>query len=395
MSAPLYEPPATSAGGAPLYDPNALVTSGGGGGFWSGLKKRSVAFGTGLLPAVEQVGGAVGHDLVHHSIVSAFAKAAHGDPSAWGDINPTTGDLYKVLVKPSIASERTYWSHPIRGIQEGDIFTPILDALTVASLGGGRIAALALTPREAGVAARAKALTTGRYGGPARSITVTMPSGEVQVIKDLPRSGYRAAKAIAGEKVKRGIFGVEGTSEGTIRNRFSAVGRGAKAAKKAENKNILALTSDPRVTEWQHAYKKLSVNERITFAIKARWPIKQDLNTWKEILSSSDQPASKQTLKLMNRPKVMELYDAPSKRVNRVLEAWKGISDARQEILVRHGAIDPLQLEQGAFRHTLLARGAELLTKSKAYNTLRAINAELSAGKNLAQAMPGRYERAG
>ena len=327
---------------------------------------------TGLIPSLKELFTTGYHDLGANIHGHPTGLLVHGKGGRGGQFG-------QKVVLPAIRQQQQFIHDPIGQIKQGHILLPIMDALTILSAGGGRIAAAGMTPKELGAAARTRAVISGKYEGPIKEITARLPSGEIQVLKTLPRSGYRAKKALTVEAAKRKTFGTSGIIVGdrAVGSRFGTEARAAKVKKKEENAGVLSAFSDPRVVEWQNAYQKLGLHERMAFHIKARLPLKKDLSAWKLVLEDSDNPAAKQTLDLINKPEVQRLYNTSNPKLDRVMNAWHGITDARQEILLAHGAIDPFQVQEGLYRHTMLVRGALPLTKSKAYNQLRGLDAQL------------------
>ena len=283
----------------------------------------------------------------------------------------------KALVK----SEKDYYGHLGTNLRKGNVVPLILDASMIAAPVIGRAAAVALTPEELGAGAKVAAAVTGKYGGPAREITARVagePGTEI-VTRTLPRSGYKAGKAILGNKIAMATTGEQGIKIARTGKSFGGeTKRAAKAKYAAEQELHRQTVTDPRVVEWQNHWDKLTTPQRIAFNVIARVPIAKDLDVWKGILKDSDQPAAQQTLRLIENPRVVKEYTDTSPKVQKALTLWKGITDARQEILLKNGAIDPMGIAEGSFRHTRVLRGAELLTKSKVYRMTRGLGAQVT-----------------
>src|SRR5262245_6463999 len=221
MAAP-YVP---SLGGTTTLIPTGPAPS-FGAGLWGDLE----GLVTGFVPSIKTAFGAGIHDI---------GQNIHGHSTGLLFTKHPGGQIASKVIVPQIQAWEPFIHDPIGEIKRGHIVNPILAGLTIASLGLGRLAAVGLTPKELGAAARTRAALSGRYEGPIREITVEMPSGKIQVLKTTPRSGYRTGKALVVEAGKWKVFGETGIKVGqrTVGGRFGTYARGAKAERKADRKS--------------------------------------------------------------------------------------------------------------------------------------------------------------
>lgn len=330
--------------------PPAVKSSSTGHSFLHNLGHDAEAAINGTLPALAVAGKAAGSDLAG---TLTFGKV--GTPFG-------KSELVQKVVKPEVKAEtaqyaplahgnisqfyKNFHAHPLG---------PILDVATLLTGGAARLAALKTLPEDAKLADAAKALKTGKYQGPLRTIKV-QGSGlaEPVTVRTLPRNAARAARMVATDKALKKITKPE----------TAVVGEFARAARALKSETLpieLAHRASDTFTNYLKTFSKLSAHQRVALNALIRLPLPKDLEAWKHILSHESDPAARKLLTQLNHPKVMAEYFSPSDKLMAAHTAANQLSDLRGEIMQRTGALDPLTAETSPLRHMFLARGAKYI----------------------------------
>jgi hypothetical protein len=371
--------------------PQSIIDAAGGGSGGGGKKKSGFLSGAltqlkdavyGAIPGTIELAGQIIHSGPPEQI---YRSLFQGKPINWGDL--AGKPIWKGTIEPTIKAQETYWQHPLRYTEQGDIFDPLLIPSLVVPAVAGRIAAARLA--TTGAETRA-ALLTGKIQGPLRTITAPTDAGGTQVLRVLPESGWRAGRMMGTDKVLRAVTNPETPIVGLN-------ARIARAGTRGAQRNYLRMLANPVVKQWVSAFGKLNDNQKVAFGMLKRTPLPEDLERYKTTLAAKGTPVAAQTLHMLEQPEVNHAFQnweqVPA--MKKVMDAYDKMGPAAQKILEDRGAIDPEQIAEGHFAHTMLARGAYQLTKTKVYNHLRNVDARLSRVMNIKGNAVQRAEKLG
>jgi len=318
----------------------------------------------GTIPAAIELTKALGKDIYQGD--SGLLHVTRGGVERG---HPLDAETYKNVVEPMLKT----WQYEYSPLAHGDVgefysrfhehpLGPILDVLTLVSAGAGRAAALGMTPAGEG---RLAAGLTGRYGGRSQVISARASEGAKPVaVRTLPRTGYRAGRMVLTDKALKRL------DPGT-----RILGEYARAARALQRDALpveLHHLADDRYTSYLKANRSLSRDERVAAQLIPRLPIEADFNAWKTMLENvarleggAYSKAARSTLKKVSRPGVLAAYKAygqdsrVGRRITDAVEAGRRLSEAREEILLRTGAVTPDTLIGSPFRHMRAVRGGE------------------------------------
>jgi len=316
---------------------------GGGGGFWHGVERYSGvelaghlakdvgATAVGVGPGLYHVGRATGSDLVHHSMLSFAANLARGDvKAALDDVNPLTGQLGKKFLIPQGKQYKAYYGHDVLGHIYQHPLQPILDALTVASLGvgGAARAAKVVAPESklAGLTERGTLETrsprqavTGK--GPTQvDLTSTKPFVKLRE-KGIER--YRRAQLT--QTRPGGVLGRGGE--------FKQYGKGIQ-----RRANVAAQGRLTPFGDYTKLTKGLSEKEWTALHIRAMDIHPADLRVlWR----------GKHNEAIANDPVVNRLVESPSNKMARAEPALRALSKEGERLLQRHGSLGDVEHRPG------------------------------------------------
>src|SRR5262245_7880222 len=402
----------SSGGGGPGTGFSWVDRPAGGGGGGGGRRKKKKGGGHGFFGHLKEAGGNLvsGVETAAHGVIpsietlgtSAYQDLKQGGPVAQA-LQGHIGDsaLYKNVIRPNAKAMGYMYAPLVHGHfgeflhrAEDNPLQPLLDTITLASLGLGRVAAVALTPAELGSEARLTAALTGRYGGPAQEIRVHAADfGQDLAVRTLPRAGYRAGRMVLTDKLLK-----------SLDPNTRVIGEFARAARQVQRQALpteLRHMADERYTEYVRSWNALNRDERVATNLLARLPLERDLDAWHGQLQEVAQYGTPKeartataTLKLLDRPGVREAYRAwgqdtkQGDRITRAHAAGEALAQAREEIYARIAPKHVGSFDAAPFRHTLVARGAHILNESLAGKILRGIDQELEAlGKGKAKAV--------
>jgi hypothetical protein len=350
----------------------APAKKGGGGGSLLGNLAGDVGSAIhGAIPTVIELGRSAGHDLAQHD--SGLLSISRGGVERG---HPLRSQVYENVVAPTLKTWQYEYSPLVHG-DAGEFYSrfhehplgPILDVLTLLSAGAGRAAALGMTPVGEG---RLAAGLTGRYGGRAQVISArAAEGGKPVVVRTLPRTGYRAGRMVLTDKALKRL------DPGT-----RVLGEFARAARALQRDALpveLHHLADDRYTAYLKSRHALSRDERVAADVMARLPLQADFNAWATMLENASRlkggaysKAALSTLKKISRPGVLAAYKAYGedsrlgRRVTDAVETGRKLSEAREEILLRTGAVTPDTLAGSPFRHMRAVRGGEWVEPTRA-----------------------------
>jgi hypothetical protein len=298
---PYLGPTGGSSGRVPYLGPTGGTkpSGGGGGGFFGGiggfagnLAKDIGSTAVGVLPGLTVAGKAAGEDLL-----STFTQPLH----------PKSEILHKVI-EPAAKQEKAYYSHDVGHHLYTHPLQPILDALTVASLGTGAAAKIGLLSREraALVTRSPRAAATGK--GPRQTeITSTAP---------FVRGRQRAVHAV------RTKF-----PEAKVGGELKQYGKGIQSRAIQH-----AMENLGPLQPYVQATRRLSPNEWAALHVRATDVHPSDLaEFWKGTPNE----------KVITDPKVVNLALNPSKRMLAAEPQLRGLSREGEALMVKERRLNP------------------------------------------------------
>lgn len=346
--------------GAPDTDPGsttAATTPGaiyGVGSTTTTAAPASTSHHRGLFGEVAHIG----HQFVHGGakyITQAGPGLFHAGEALGSDVistftnplNPSSHFEHDVIGPTASAYRAKYISPRVLHNIAEDPFGTFVDLATIGSMGAGRAFAVGTLPEEG--ASVTKALITGKYQGPLRTIDVQGSLGAAKTVRTLPRQGARAARMIATDKLLKKL---PATTPG--------IGEDARYARaiNADTKTIHLkhLASDAYVTQ-QRTWAKLSPKERIAANIINKVPLPHDLAAWRDKIPAEDK-ASIRLARQLDDPKVLDLYHNPTAKMEAAHDAASAAAEYKTRLQIANGGLTQETADLSPLRHIRLARGA-------------------------------------
>lgn len=318
-----------------------------------GWDAKDMAFG--LIPGLYEVGKAGAHDAL--SVMNPgriTAQGVHDRPkSQLRPVAAAIGQSYKTTYAPlRHGNFHPIYEHPLG---------PVLDALSLATLGAGAVVKGGSLAAKVGVLERAP--LAARAG---TTIDITGSGGRV-LQKGLARTELRAQTQAARAKLYDRLPATPAdlTANPLARGASRLVGSDARLARLERSR---AFRRKVAMETWNQPYLKAlsrlhGKDARIAAHLKMTLPLRTDLEAQMHALSLSDEPAAAVSLKLLNRPAVQRLYDAPpSKQMQAVMDEARTLGAHQANLL----GTDALAAANRPYLHTLLSRGAYKYTGSHA-----------------------------
>lgn len=299
----------------------------------------------GLLGVAE----AVGTDVMHHPTLPLAFLPTVGWEAAHGH-NPFGQTTKKVVIPLGQSYRRKYGSpvgkivhgHPLGGLQLLGTRMFVDDPLGTA----GDIAT-ALTLGTAG------AVRVGMLGKLSEADkAITLRSGDLGAIRKplAGRTEFSARARLRTDKTLKGIDarrGMKGKAPLPVIGEQSRYGRAALA----DEVRILARHTS-KAMPYLKARRGLSDAEAVAVDVMHDFPLKKSLDKYKAELK--DVPEAKDTLALLDNPKVMEAYNRPTEKMGIFLDESKKLgehSSALAKLLpdtVLHRRYMPMLVQRGA-----------------------------------------------
>lgn len=219
---------------------------------------------------------------------------------------------------------------------------PLLDALTVATLGAGGVARAGEALGKAGVIAE-----DARLANLAHAADLTVPdfgAGEDITVKQSSRNPLvRARQQAVNEALNR--LPSETPVVGSTARGVRALSRGPERA---------AAKIGLQAENFRKSFEQLSPQERVAWHLKARaiTPVE-----YRGLIAKSGRP-NQATLKLLADPKVARLVRTPSQALQRALDDGRALSEKLTRLKVEGGHLDEVTALEAPFRHARLVTGA-------------------------------------
>lgn len=259
---------------------------------------------------------------------------------------------------------------------------PLLDALTIVTLGGGGITAGAKAAdalAEAGIVAREGAL--------ASKLSKLAEPATLELRSPAAIAGETGAGKIEKLTSRNPVIRARQTAIHGALNRLDyntpVVGELARYAR--------ALRRDPAARaqvlkqeagSYVEAFSKLNKHERVALGLLSRVPLPKHLEAWKQMLGEEARRGNPDAVKLLekiNDPKVAELYANPPKKMLAAhAEAGKLGARAADE-LQRLGVLNQDEALLARYRHSRIAGGANVYDAQSARSAVRRIDSQITA----------------
>ncbi len=274
-------------------------------------------------------------------------------PERTGAIGAAIGRNYADVYGPLLHGD-------FSGVTSGeDLFQILLDAATIATLGGAGAARVGLAPAAARqIELRGPGALLGQEGQlvlGGRSLSRNPVIRARQELVDRALKALPPGTPLAGETAR---FGRE--------------------ARRQTGRTALGRATQAR--EFREAINRLSPAERDALGILARVPLPAHLAAWKRTLEETAAAGSSDAARLLRTlddPKVRKLYEKPSEAMLRAHEEAAKLGEIHAGLLADYGAFDLQLAEQSRFRSTRLAAGARAYTPGQARQAVRRIDTQL------------------
>lgn len=274
------------------------------------------------------------------------------------------GKSYSQTYSPLIRGNFGEFAHNVYAHPLG----PIMDALTIATLGGSALGHVANLAVDAGgvtanaVDAAANASRLSRLGK-AGELSVPDYAQQAGQISKEGAISVRQTSANPFTRMLQNIphkiaVGASNTAIKTIGKDIPVVGntaRGTRALiKTAEH---IAAGAGPNVDKAEAAFNVLNKPERMAFHLVARGihPDVYKAHLLENAVSGMD--VSPTTLKLLDNPRVASLFEKPSTKLQKALDLNRGVSQEYTHLKVAGGHVDELAALNAPLRHFQLISG--------------------------------------
>lgn len=343
-------------GGSGQVVPKPKPSGGGGvGGFLGHLGSDAVSGIEGLPTGVEKVASSIASDVTHPSHLLNYGKAAllglSGDPlgavqaakqtSVGKNVVAPIAQSYSNTYSPLLHGHVGQFAHEVDQHPLG----PILDALTVATLGAGGAAKVGETLAKAGVISDASRLANL---GKAADLTVPdFGGGENILIKQTSANPLVRARQVGVNNALNAL-----PSETPL---LGSTARGVRALSRLSAKEGARL--DVQAGDFANAFAKLTKDEKAAWHLRARGLTPQ---SYSDMLTSGGENVSPAMVKTLANPKLADLVANPTPNLRAALDTGRALSDRLTGLRVAAGHIDEQTALEAPYRHLRLAGGAKV-----------------------------------
>ena len=414
-------PPRGSVGVRPGSSPGVVVVApprapgtrtrkkGGGGpfGFVTNLAGDVEQAAVGIGPGLVQAGKAVGSD------VAAISRDVAKHPEHALEVAvPVLGEkrlvetakkagktkTYRTVVKPIVES----YAETYGPLAHGDVgefahrfyehpLGPILDVLTVATLGAGAAAKTGKILSKVGAISKESKLA--RLGEPGE---IVLRSPAARAAEEAPAEAGSAAAigqsqaARAVQRTSRNplIRGRQQTVDRLLKQapaETPVIGEFARAARQLRRspdarKAVMLQTVGGLVDQ----VGALSRPQRRALALMSIVPLREHLDAWRGTIAREADAGNAEAGRLLrdvDDPKVQKAYEQPTKRMLRAHEEIGRLGGLAADELERLGVLTPERRAAAPYRQSRLAAGAEVRTAAQAKTQVRAIDKQLRANQ--------------
>ncbi len=335
--APGPSAPSFKLGGGPLAGRTKKKEKGGSsvGGFLGNLANDVESSVMGLYPGLAKSGKALGGALVHSVTFGQAGSNADLD-KLLGEVGTSYKETYGPLAHGDVKGfAGKVYEHPLQ---------PVLDALTVASVGAGGVARtarvvapeskLARLDRSSVIKLESPAVKQGREGGK----TLERPTSS--------RPLRKAAQLMSDKAL------------GALPAQTPVVGEFARYAKELERlPRQDAMRLQLKAQPFAKAWAKLSNDERAAASLIARGVSPADYRGLLDREAASGTKVQPDMLQLLDSETIGKLYDQPTARMRDALTKGDALGKASSSILVERGRLTPEKVQQTPYRLAELASG--------------------------------------
>lgn len=357
---------APSAGGV-----SAPASGGGGGHGFLGLLGN---FASDVKGAVEglptgavELGKSLAHDYTHGSSLKAIGEMAVNPVAGFDNALHNTDTGHNVVAPILHNYAQTYgplfhghfgqfahelYAHPLQ---------PILDAATIATLGGAGAAKAGELLDRAGALSNTSRLATL---GKATDLKVPdFGAGEDIVVKQSSRNPVIRLRQEGVNNLLNKL-----PSETPV---VGSTARGVRALSREPERVAARLQGDAQKAT--QTFGRLTKPERVAWHLKARGLTPAQ---YVDHLTTTGVKVSPATLKALSSTEVARLVAKPSENLRAALDAGRSLSDNLTALRVAGGHIDELTALEAPYRHLRLANGATYEAVTKESPALKAATAE-------------------
>jgi hypothetical protein len=352
---------------------------GGIGGFAKNLAGDVEGAAVGVGPGLVEAGGAISHDTAKLAGMAGASKHSYAgraarEPWRTGKLAKTIGQSYRQTYGPLLHGDvkqfaRNVYEHPLG---------PILDALTVVTAGAGGVAKAGKLLSKAGVVSKEGRLA--RLGEPGR---ITLRSSAARQEEELaararPRPGMPELPQVGATVTRRtsrnpAIRARQHTIERLLRKvpyETPVVGEEARFWRAARREPLArSEVLRQQAAPYMAAFGRLSEPERQAFGVLARVPLPEHLDAWKQLLAKEAEHGGQeaaQLLETLNNPKVLELYQNPTERMMVAHAEAQKLGERSAAKLQQLGVMTKAEAEAARYRHSRIAAGADVYTRTHA-----------------------------
>lgn len=295
----------------------------------------------GLPTGVVNVAKAAGQDTAYFATGGDWTHSNHaGRQHFEHDVAKPILHSYAQTYGPLVHGHFADFLHNL----EAHPLQPILDAATIATLGAGGAAKAGSLLSKAGVVS-----DTSRLANLSKVADLKVPDfggGEDIVVKQTSRNPLIRARQQAANSAFNKL-----PSETPV---VGSTARGVKIlSRTAEREGArIGLQSEA----FRQSFARLSKTEREAWHLKARGVTPAQ---YKALLLTQGEKAANATLKLLDNPKLAQLVEKPSTRLQDALAKGSALSDHLTHLKVQAGHLDPLTAAHAPYRTLRLVNGAK------------------------------------
>lgn len=275
----------------------------------------------------------------------AGVKVAVTDPGeAWSGLKASYADTYGQGLDHFLHS---FYQHPLG---------PVLDVATLFTAGAGGVARAGGTLAKVGLLDETSALARLGEAGTIALRSPAAKAGELGapvVLKSTSRNPLiRVRQSLVDQALKQ------------LDDTFPVFGENARYGR-AETRAAAgkALVLKQEAVPYINAFVKLSKDEQRALNVLGRVPHDAHLEGWKSILAEGERLGNEdagQLLKDISAPKVVKLFESPTKKMMAAHAEAEKLGDKASEELQRLGVLTKDQAETAKYRHAILASGGSL-----------------------------------
>lgn len=249
------------------------------------------------------------------------------------------------------------------------------------------------------IAADALTLITGVGAVAGRTSATLGKAGEITLRSPAARAGELAAATVTKTTSRNPVIRVRQTAVHNALQKLPTdlpvLGEDARFTR-ATKRGPAAAASVLRQENnaYNKAFAALSKNERKAFHILARLPTAELLDGWRATLqkeAARGNTDAKTLLADLDNPKILKLYDKPTKAITRTLNEASKLGDRAVQEMERLGLLSKTQAEEARYRHAILASGGQIRAQEKQQRMLRS-PAWIKAKKRVVS-LQKRYDR--